>query len=362
MRNEETGPICSSEQLESVRQLVGPDEPALFTVLQQLTKEYDEVTTIRLMREFCFLCQTDENMRVGLEYLYMNGLLDEVQDLVKINENSENQVNREWAFLYQFFLDRKLRGAEIADLDTFISKFQSSDPELECLVMFTVFYAHCDKLNFAYTKGHRSELTQKMLEIESTLLRLYFQYRENEMLFVIHWRNNEVEMARHYGENLLENTLINYEKKCYVLANLAETYIYDDFKMAINYMDQAVKIAEEYNITYYLDLFRKEIIPFIHAVNGKCEGIETTDIPEAAHLAVMKGEKEKAIELLSELESLSPFQLYYLGLAKDDEKLLYESYRRIIDEIGDYFFGRLPLRELQKRGWDNVEEKAYHIN
>lgn len=362
MRNEETGPVCSSEQLESVRQLVGPDEPALFTVLQQLTKEYDEKTTLHLAKEFCFLCHTDENKRVGLEYLYMNGLLDEVQKLVKINEESENQINREWAYLYQFFLDRKLRKVRLNDFESFSSKFSCFDPELDCLMLFTKIYVQADKLDFGFIDSMRYELTDKMLKINNTLLKICFQLRENEMLFVYYWRNDKVDIARHYGFNILDNTLLNYEKKCYMLASLAETYIYDSFELSLEYANKARELAEKYKLQYYLDFIDLRIIPFIHAVNNKAEGIETTDVPEAAHIAAVRGEKERAISLLESIGELTPFQTYYLGLAKDDEELLYESYRRIIDEIGDYFFGRLPLRELKKRGWDINEEKNLHVN
>ncbi|GGD19766.1 AimR family lysis-lysogeny pheromone receptor [Pontibacillus salipaludis] len=362
MRNEETGPICSSEQLESVRQLVGPNEPALFTVLQQLTKEYDEVTAIQLAKKFCLLCQTDENKRVGLEYLYMNGLLDEVQELVKINEQSENQINREWAYLYQFFLDRKLRNAQLIDFEAFSSMFKCSDPELDCLMLFTKVYVQADKRDFGFIESIRHELTDKMLKINNTVLRICFQLRENEMLFVYYWRNDKVDIARHYGFNILDNTLLNYDKKCYMLANLAETYTYDSYELALEYAYKAREVAKEYNLSHYFHLINQRIIPFIHAVNNNTEGIETTDVPEAAHLAAVRGEKETAIRLLESLGELTPFQVYYMGLAKDDEDLLYESYRRIIDEIGDYFFGRLPLRELKKRGWKFNEEKNLYVN
>ncbi|WP_345242822.1 AimR family lysis-lysogeny pheromone receptor [Pontibacillus salipaludis] len=362
MRNEETGPICSSEQLESVRQLVGPNEPALFTVLQQLTKEYDEITTIHLTKEFCFLCQTDENKRVGMEYLYMNGLLDEVQELVKVNEESDNRVNREWAYLYQFFLDRKLRNAEISDSEAFFSKFSSADPELDCLIIFTKIYARCDKFDFSLVETCREELTEKLLKIENTLLRIYFQLRENEIMFLFHWKQNDAEISQTYAKNLIENTLINYEKKCYVVANLAETYVYDDFEKAKAYVEEARALAIKYNLSYFLGVINDRIVPFIHAVNQDCEGIETNDVAEAAHLAAVRGEDEEAISLLNTLDELTPFQEYYLGLAKDDVDILYNSYNRLIDETKDYFFARLPYRELKKRGWNIYEEKIASVH
>ncbi|MCD5325481.1 MULTISPECIES: AimR family lysis-lysogeny pheromone receptor [Pontibacillus] len=357
MRNEETGPVCSSEQLESVRQLVGPDEPALFTVLQQLTKEYDEITTIQLTKEFCFHCQTDENKRVGLEYLYMNGLLDEVQELVKINEESANQINREWAYLYQFFLDRKLRNAEIDDFEAFFSRFQTSDPELECLIIFTKIYVHCDKFDFKVIDNYRGILTKQLLKINNTLLRIYFQLRENEMLFVHHFKRNDIEAARNYGRNLIENSLINYAKKCYVTANLAETYVFDDFEKAKVYIKEAKDIAIKYDLSYFLGVINNRIVPFMHAVNNDCDGIETNDIPEAAHLEAVKGNAEEAVRLLNSLEELTPYQEYYLGLATGDEKVLYNSYQRLLKEKKDFFFSKLPLRELQKRGWNSIEEE-----
>lgn len=61
---------------------------------------------------------------------------------------------------------------------------------------------------------------------------------------------------------------------------------------------------------------------------------------EKAYLEIQRGNNESAIEILQELKEmngeLSAFQIYYLGLAKNDRKLLSESLG-IFERLGNIF-------------------------
>ncbi|KGP91132.1 hypothetical protein N780_17185 [Pontibacillus chungwhensis BH030062] len=363
MRNEETGPICSSEQLESVRQLVGPDEPALFTVLQQLTKEYDEKTTLHLAKEFCFMCHSYESKRVGMEFLYMNGFDEDLQKLIEINCSSNDETSQEWGYVYQHVLNRRLYKLDYQkNILEFLNEYKTEDLNLQALKLFLRIYSHCDIQDFKKIEDYHDELTASLLHIDNTLLRIYFQMRENELMFHYHWKRNELEIARTYAFNILDNTLSNYEKKCYTLLCLSQTYIFEGYDKSKEYADRALRISKEHNLTYMRQAIEKQVIPFISASNGIYKGVETTEPSEVAHLAIAAGNLDKAIEILSNFEYLTPFQEYYLGLAKNDKNLLYNSYKRLKEEYQDVFFANLPLKELKKRGWDKNEEEVNYVN
>lgn len=363
MRNGETGPICSSEQLESVRQLVGPNEPALFTVLQQLTKEYDEKTTLHLAKEFCFMCHSYESKRVGMEFLYMNGFEKDLQELIDINRYSEHQRNREWGYVYQQVLNRKEdRELYRKKLIEFLDEYETCDSDLRCLLLFLRIYSYCDNQDYKKIDVYKDKLTSMLLGIDDTLLRIYFQMRENELMFHHHWKLDEIEIARTYALNIIEHTLSNYEKKCYMLMSLAQTYILEGYEKSSYYAQRALEVAKEHGLKFFEKSINNQVIPFISASNGVYEGLETDDLAEKAHLFIAKGEKEQAVNILSHFKDLTPFQEYYLGLAKEDEKILYHSYERFRDEYQDMFFANLPLNALKKRGWNQYEEKDSYVH
>ncbi|QHE51056.1 AimR family lysis-lysogeny pheromone receptor [Pontibacillus sp. HMF3514] len=361
MRNEENSTqVFSSEQLKTVQDMIGENEPSLFSVLQELSKKYDEKTTIFLTKEFCLNCQTYENQRVGMEFLYMNGFREELKTLVNINKDSSNQNNVAWGEVYDFILHRKIMAQYRGEVLSFVDNYETDDEILRCLLIFIKIYGHIDLCEFDVIENYREELTSLLLNIDDTLLRIYFQLRENELLFLFHWMRNEVDIARNYAHNIIDN-IFNQEKKCFMHIHLSETYIFEDFDLALEHVNCAREIALDYDLDYYVKAIDNNVIPFISAINGKYQGISTNDIAEQAHLAIAAGDNEKAIKLLKDIEKRTPFQDYYYGLAANDISLLLSSYKRFLNERNDQFFARLPYLELKKRGW-NENEKNYHAN
>ncbi|MYL34856.1 hypothetical protein GLW05_14775 [Pontibacillus yanchengensis] len=349
----------SSEQLETVYSMIGSNEPALFSVLQQLSKKYDEKTTIFLTKEFCLNCQSEENQRVGMEFLYMNGFQEELKALININKEHSSQRNKEWGEVYEFIFDRRKNrkfSGELLNLRKFNS--DSNDPSLDCLLIFLNIYAHYEKYDYELLKKYKDILTEKLLNIDNTLLRIYFQIRENEVLFHYHWRRNELGIAKTYAHNIIDNTY-NQEKRCEILLNLAVVYMFDDYEKSIKLLNEAKKIASDYTLDYYLESIDNQTKPFILLVNGIFEGISTTDLSEYAHLQIVRGNTEEAIEILNSFDDKTPFQEYYLGVALNSREVLESAYRNFLFNRNDYFFSRLPLDQLIMRGWIPNEKDTF---
>jgi len=359
MRNEENSTqVFSSEQLKTVQDMIGETEPSLFSVLQELSKKYDEKTTIFLTKEFCLNCQTHENQRVGMEFLYMNGFHRELEGLIEINKASSNQINIDWGNVYEFILDRKKNRKYKGEVFNFANNYHTNDRTLSCLLIFLKIYGHIDVYEYELLDEYQEELTSMLLDIDNTLIRIYFQLRENEVLFHYHWTKNEVEVARKYAFNIVDN-IFNQDKKCFMHIWLGNTYIFDDYERSLEHLEKAEKIAIDYDLDHFLYAIKNNVLPFISAYNGVYENITTKDIAEQAHLEIARGDKSKAVEILRGLHDLTPFQEYYLGIALDDCHILNKSYLRFINERKDHFFARLPYLELVKRGWDFDEENNY---
>ncbi|KGP72101.1 AimR family lysis-lysogeny pheromone receptor [Pontibacillus yanchengensis] len=338
----------SSEQLETVYSMIGSNEPSLFSVLQQLSKKYDEETKLQLTKEFCLQCHSDENSRVGMEFLYMNGLYTELKTLIDKNTLSTNSLNKELADIYSFMLNRRVN--KEGDLLKFTKdySFNVQDPTVECLIIFMKIYGYFQRLEYERFEEFQEELTERLLNIDNTLLRIYFQIRENELLFLFHWKKGQVKIARRYGLSILENTL-NQEKKCDMLVDLGLTYLFEDYQKTMDYIKTAEEIATSYQLNYYIKGINNKVIPFVCAFHGKTEGVKTEDTAEKAHLLIKSGDIEKGISILETLENKTPFQEYYLGIATNDIDLLKRSYHRFLNEQNDYFFAQLPKHHIEKR-------------
>lgn len=361
MRNEENSTqVFSSEQLKTVQNMIGENEPSLFSVLQELSKKYDEKTTIYLTKEFCLNCQSYENQRVGMEFLYMNGFREELNKLILLNSESDNEINRSWGEVYHLLLNRKLMARYKGEILTFVDDYETDDEILRCLLIFIKIYGHLEYYEYSVVEQYQDELTSLLLNIDNTLLRIYFQLRENELLYVYHWMRNDVIVARKYAQNIIDN-VFNQEKRCFMHAQMAQTYIFEDFEKAIDHAKCAREIALDYELDYFVQAIDNQVIPCISAYNGQYRGITTTDKAEEAHLAIAAGDKRRAINILESLKERTPFQDYYYGLASNDIDLLYRAYRRFLDERNDHFFSNLPYKELIKRGW-NENEKNYNAN
>ncbi|KGX90304.1 AimR family lysis-lysogeny pheromone receptor [Pontibacillus marinus] len=347
MRNEENSTqVFSSEQLKTVQDMIGENEPSLFSVLQELSKKYDEKTTIYLTKEFCVNCQTHENQLVGMEFLYQNSFFDDLEKMIKFHKESSNSLNNEWSLLYELQIKRKVHNIIGQDFLKLLEDVEvREDATLLSLLTFLKIYGYYEMYEYEKLEIYQDVLTKYLLDIDNTIIRVYFQLRENELYLHYHWKRNEVQIARNYGHNMLEN-VFNPRKKCYTHLILAETYVLEDYNKAMEHANKALEIAEYYNLVQFIKDANNKVIPFIAAINGIYEGVETTDEVERAHLYLAAKRWEDALQILNKIQNPTPFQEYYLGLAKKDKDLLQKSYYRFLTERKDQFFALLPYQEL----------------
>jgi tetratricopeptide (TPR) repeat protein len=129
---------------------------------------------------------------------------------------------------------------------------------------------------------------------------------------------------------------------------LGESYIFEDYDKAKVYLEQALyALGDTFN-----DMMKNKkrcimnTLNFLKVYHGKdLDDLYLTDPAEIAFLEIKKGNKEKAIEILNGLEKqngkLSAFQLCYMGIAKEDRKLIEKSLKKF-EEIGNIFYAQLP--------------------
>ena len=316
-------------------------------LMEALSREHGHQTVIELMRKCCLELPSKHIMKTGMEFLYINGFYEDLQQLIIKNQQSNDQSNRQWAAIYQLIIDRRTNRYSPHELLQTINQMHTTEPELRCLIEFVKVTAFYDLNQFSKI-GNFLHIQQQLMDaIEDRLLVSYFNIRLYHIMLTYYLIRNEVIMARKYAYRVLNQT-DNIRTKASIHIKLGLSYTFDTYEQGIYHFREALKIAEEnnfYNVSYVI---QHHNIPFLSAHFNKTENIFTDDKSEQAHLEIAKGNNQTAIEILNELPMDSPFQLYYMGKAKQDKDILLESYNFFIQKRSDYFFSRLPLRVLQE--------------
>ncbi|KGP74241.1 AimR family lysis-lysogeny pheromone receptor [Pontibacillus yanchengensis] len=336
---------------EDVKRAIAPFlqegvEASLQNVQRMFSVQYDAEVTAQLMKALCLQTNCDLQQRHALEYMYMNAFFQELLDMIEKNKASSNQTNQQWAFIYELIWNRIAKKPDPNLTLQQIKQLTPLDEGAQVLQTFLIQYSYFDLLAYGEFGNYYQRLVDQVSGIDSPFLSYYFQLRLEDFQFYYHWKRNEVIIARKHAFRALNKTMSSF-KKCHLHVALAESYSITDYDQAIFHMNEALKIADHHQFGIR-DAIRTRLYPFVSAVHQEMEGVTTTDLPEQAHLAAARGDTAKVQEILDDFESLTPFQEYYLGLATQSVRLLTSSYRRLMNEYGDYYYAMLPFQELQR--------------
>lgn len=316
---------------------------------EQLSREYDGSTVINLMRRYCLQASSKNILKTGMEFLYMNGFYDDLQVLIKKNMESGSPSNKQWALIYQIIIDRRLNHYTPHELLQSISKINTAEPELLCLIEFVKVTAYYDLKQYSKI-GNFLEMHQQLLnEVGDKLLVSFFKIRLYQIMMTYYLTRNEIIMARKYGFRVLSRTE-SKRTKAGTHIKLGLSYTFNSYEQGMYHLTEALQIAEENKLNNIAYIIKNHNIPFLSAHFNNVESISTDDKSEQAHIEIAKGNDQKAIEILNQLSLDSPFQLYYLGIATKDKDILIQSYNYFIQKRSDYFFSRLPRKALKELG------------
>ncbi|WP_053218060.1 AimR family lysis-lysogeny pheromone receptor [Virgibacillus senegalensis] len=322
-------------------------ELSLFHVFQSFSVSDDINTAIDVTRSYCLKARASVNQRVGMEFLYAYGFLDDLDCLIEKNLASKNPKNRQWGQLYKLINLRRKRKLKTDEYLERLNTLEADSVELECLHMFLRVYAHFERKEYGKLSSYLDGLLLNIHEIKDPLLRELFSVRLDEMLLTFHWKRNEMIIARKHGFRILQTTHCP-RKKVDIHNTMALGYLFDSYHQAMQHAIEAKRLANMIEDLTAIQGINNYTIPFIAAFHGRTEGITTPVESEAAHLALARGDVTTCVNILSNFTSLTPFQQYYLGKATRDVEMLEISYRRFVKERSDHFFAKLPLLEMNK--------------
>ncbi|WP_018930769.1 AimR family lysis-lysogeny pheromone receptor [Gracilibacillus lacisalsi] len=330
------------DYFESEKQLQFPQ------FLTMISLDSDEAAQLELAKEFLYQSNSDLDKRLALEYFDINQCYHELQYFIEVNKESMNPLNQALAILYQFMLDLK-NGKPVHEIRTQSKSVSVQHPELRCLKYF--LYIEIDKKVYNYERiGYYLNKIQKYLRhLDNPLFITFFQIRMKNLLFHYYWKRNELILARKNAYEALQMPH-HIKLKARLHLDLALSYIYEDFESSVYHIEEAKYIANCLDDQDTLEYIDSHTYPFICAHFGRVEGVSTKDPIERAHLEIARGNSELAISMLEQLDMITPFTQYYLGLATKKQHFFIYSYQYFMEKRSDHFFARLPLKASEGLG------------
>ncbi|MCT2535104.1 AimR family lysis-lysogeny pheromone receptor [Aquibacillus koreensis] len=318
----------------------------LHQFITMVSLDNDEKTVIQLAKQFLLESNSESDWRVGMEFLYMNGLYKELELLIDRNKQAINPINIKFGIIYDLMLARIRGEIPVHQLFEQIESIESDMPDVQCLKHFMTIAINFSSHRYDSLGYYLDNIKCLLLQIENPLLVSLFKTRLNILLFIYYWKRNELILARKHAYRALNQTL-NIERKAQLHINLGLSYIYDDYASSIHHLQEALKIGEAYDNKRILRSIKDRNYPFVCAHFGVTEEVQTNDPSEKAHLEIVKGNLAGARVILENLEP-TPFRKYYMGLATGERKYFINAYNDFIEKRSDHFFARLPLHHIKK--------------
>lgn len=300
------------------------------------------------------------SFRETLEYTSYRGELELLKTMIEKERQSPYAKNREAAIVYEILYKRSLErfnGDELLNqLEDVKKKVKHIENSAMCdLLMCYLLY---DTGNYRSILSYVKSAEEKVEQIsvrKNRFIKSSYSHRIIEILSAVHLLRGNVSECRQFSLQLIEQCGNNPQfniQRVNAFCNLGESYIFSDYDKSLKYLNESLDhLGETFNkrLKDKKKLILQTII-FLKIYWGKpLESHFEIHPAEKAYLEIKLGNNKKAEEILVNLLKvqgrLSAFQKFYLGLARNDRKLMEESLE-IFEEKGNIFYSQLPKRYL----------------
>lgn len=166
-------------------------------------------------------------------------------------------------------------------------------------------------------------------------------------------KDNQLTECRELCEKIIYHDKNHFTlTKAIAYGLIGESYILLDFEKSKRFLERSLQCVENpcNEKMKYRYLKVKNTLDFLH-IHWKVnlDKINPVEPLERAYLYIQKGEKEKAIILLKDIRkkspNVSPFWMYYWGLATGDREMLKKSFFEFLRKKNPYY-AKLPQDKL----------------
>ncbi|WP_425203687.1 AimR family lysis-lysogeny pheromone receptor [Priestia megaterium] len=330
------------------------DLDALLEVIKFIfPNDYEEIFT-----EYCNdLEPNNQLIRDTLEYASLfekEGMLNNLIDRIS---NSTNAKGKEWYNVYSLSLTADKLTLE--KLEEKIDKLSVKSDEMKFLTSLLLLKAYINETEFKPAERELKTITRHFENIKKGYVKDSFEKRLNAARVSLALRQGDHKRTEELGKEALLNE-IRCPLDVYVLMNMGNGYIMYDYEIAMNYFNEATKLANHFNDKDRLTQV-KNSIDFCktywkkNSYNGQEINEEDYSDYNQAFYYISVGETEKAQKCLDSFEECKmdnldkAFYYFYKGLITN-ERADYVKSATHFKHAGDNHYRKMPVIELEKLG------------
>ncbi|MED1304178.1 hypothetical protein BK704_07675 [[Bacillus thuringiensis] serovar konkukian] len=335
----------------------GEREISLCYLAKTLVLLYESHSTRRNLLEMYLDVAKPENTREAMEYLSLRGEFDLLKTLVDREKSSDTEENVKWADVYDLICLESKQEIKLLDYHEMLEemKEENQNPEMKILIGILLCYTSYQLGDYRLLTKRMTKLERKVLKIKNKFIKKCHNVRIKEGLASIKLTSDELDEVRRICDDVIglcENEphlLINKARAIWLKA---ESFIFDDYEQSLTLFNEALEILKE-NINPEIIKKKRKIIKTIQFLkiyhNRDLDTLGIMEDEERAFYEIRRGNLAQAIEILINLEKkngeLSSFQLVYLGVAKNDRKIIKQGLRKF-EEKNSLFYARFAKKEL----------------
>ncbi|WP_181349443.1 AimR family lysis-lysogeny pheromone receptor [Thalassobacillus sp. CUG 92003] len=297
---------------------------------------------------FCAESRNSQNIKYSLEYLSTNRCFDEIESLINRCER-ENKL-LDWCKVYRLIINFQLMTDSYKSIlqRIYILSHEIKDVELKVLLDIIEANVHHNIYESSIVTRLIETIEEKLAEVPDSYFKSSLNIRVLELRSIDSlFSRNDPKTARSYAKQVISSKIgTKFVADSYNI--IGTSYIFEDANKSLKYMSKSIKILRKIGCQEVADIREGGTKRFIQTYWGLnlTEGNGTTQESELAFMAAKRGETDKALEMLDELEE-TPFRIYYEGVAKNDPMIHFKALGKFI-ELNEMFYAQLPYRELLK--------------
>ncbi|MFA2694520.1 AimR family lysis-lysogeny pheromone receptor [Bacillus mycoides] len=316
-----------------------------------------------------------ENIKEAMEYFSFRGEFEMLHGLIakekervetkrKEKEKKEEKYtpgkDEEWIGVYELIYRRNTEREKFSleDFDDLLEekRFETSSKEMEVLIDILRCQTAYQLRDYRTLLKRMKKIEKRVSKVTNKFLRTSFSVRLKEGMNAVLLMDAKVLEIRENSFKLLEicSSEPNFKvQKANAHYNIAESYIFENFTQSKFHFEQALHVLGS---SFNEELQRKKraierTFNFLKIYHSKeLDNLYgDLDLPEQAFLAIRKGDKELALVILEKIKeekgSLNEFSTFYLGLAKEDVRIIEKSLEMFIANSNN-FYAKLPKIHL----------------
>ncbi|MFP7492572.1 AimR family lysis-lysogeny pheromone receptor [Terribacillus saccharophilus] len=321
----------------------------IWSFIQLVETNHDVKQITDMTAKFCLQSDSAAVNFAAMDFLGMNFFEKELQLLVDRNKRSANRRNRTYACLYELIIQYQAYKLPGNEFDRQINRLQVDFPEGKALVLIGRIYQHFHNHDYHMIGYYLDELQDTIMLIKDYFMRVMMGVRVDKLLFLYHWKRNELIIARKHGRSILNHTYLPGQRAMQHY-KMGLTYLFDDKIASFSHLAEGSKMAKRYNAECLVQMLEKQVLPIVAAYFGIPHAYLTDDPLALAYIEYQLGEVGRARKRypIWKAEKQTAFYKFFYGLIHHKKDHLVASYHQFIHRHKDFYFSRFPMYAIQE--------------